>query len=266
MNAYRNLDLVEVANKLKLFTLNLQDYKMVSPTLAKVVITMTGQAPVKEQVRASVADLFKGLASPVTASFRQLTNTGSTSVLVGFVKASSEVRSMTDVNKDKMKAMASNLLMDETDQSLWEIRKGSTGQYLVKQGEEDLSELANSLYARKVGMPTLANVADAEACSKEFAAFIDKNSEEVEHGYVIASEGGTTTILPYGEDEVKTIDSEQLVEVNNLDGEDVKAIGLQMATASMDRNAMVEYYKKAYSYSPDYIQSIIDMIDQHAFA
>jgi hypothetical protein len=29
---------------------------------------------------------------------------------------------------------------------------------------------------------------------------------------------------------------------------------------------MVEYYKKAYSYSPEYIQEIIKMIDQHAFA
>lgn len=266
-NMYRNLDLADLASKIRTFTLNLQDFEMVSPTLARVAVTITGQVPKREQLRASMADLFKGLASPVMSSFRALPNTGSIGVAIGFVKAASEVRSLEDEDKGKYKAMSSNLLMDNTDTSLWEIRKGGAGQYLIKQGEEDLSELAGMLQVRKAGMPTLAEVASMPTSPKEFAAFVDLASEEVLYGYVVGEEAGKSVVVAFSEDkDVYEVSAAHMIEVIELDGADTKAFGMEMAASGLDRAAMVEYYKKAYSYSPEYIQEIINMIDQHAFA
>lgn len=266
---YRNLDLAAIADQVRQYTLNLQDYEMITPTLARVCLTMSGKAPIREEVRASIASLFKGLASPVASSFRELSSTGGLRTFVGFVKASHEVRQIEDVDTTKMKAMASNLLMDETDKSLWEIRNGAGTKYLVKQGEEDLSELATSLYQKKSGLPTLAHVASVPSEVREFAAYVDTKMEEVQYGYVVASENGNMKIVAYDSDSEDLVDvkPEQLVEVVNLDGEDEKEFGRQLATAAnMDRQAMVEYYRQAYMHSPDYLQKIIDMIDQHAFA
>lgn len=266
-NLYRNLDLAQVASKVRLFTTNLQDFKLVTPSLARVCLTISGNVPTRDQVRASIADLFKGHASPVVNSFRQLTTAGHMQVVVGFVKTLHEVRDLDTATQKGMKAMASNLLMDEADKSLWEIRKGSSGsQYIVKQGDEDLSELATSLYQRKAGMPTLANVQDEPAAAKEFAAFIDLASEELQHGFVVSSEGDKMLVIAHGDDTPKEISTAQLVQVAHLDAEDYKKAGIEMAASGMDRNAMVEYYKKAYGYSPEYVQQIIEMIDQHAFA
>lgn len=265
-NLYRNLDLADLASKVRTFTLNLQDYEMIAPAIARVCVTVSGNAPVKEQVRASLSELFKGLASPVASSFRHLTTAGGMQVLVGFVKSAHEVRAMEDVDQSKMKAMASNLLMDKTDESMWEIRNGSTGKFLVKQGDEDLAELAQSLHTKKSGLPTLAYVQQLPVLKREFAAWVDIGSEEVQHGYVVESSADKLTVIAHGDDDVSEIEVAQLVEVVNLDGEDIKAYGMELAADGMDRAAMVEYYKKAYGYSPDYVQKIIDMIDQHSYA
>ena len=266
-NLYRNLDLAEVAGKVRLFTTNLQDFKMVTPSLARVCVTISGNVPPRDQVRASIVDLFKGHAAPVQNSFRQLTTAGHMQVVVGFVKTLHEVRDLDAATQKGMKAMASNLLMDEQDKSLWEIRKGASGtQYIVKQGDEDLSELATSLYSRKAGLPTLANIQDEPASSKEFAAFVDIASEELQYGFVVSSEGDKMTVIAHGEDEAKEISTVQLVQVAHMDADDYKKAGVEMAASGMDRSAMVEYYKKLYGYSPEYVQEIIDMIDQHAFA
>jgi len=74
-------------------------------------------------------------------------------------------------------------------------------------------------------------------------------------------------VTPFGADETVEIQMAQLVEVINLDGEDAKAAGTVMAAeVAADKNAMTEYYRKMFSYAPDYVQKIIDMINSHAFA
>lgn len=266
-NLYRNLDLTEVANKVRLFTTNLQDFSMLTPSLARVCVTLSGDIPPRDQVRASLAELFKGHAAPVADSFRKLTTAGSMTTVVGFVKTLHEVRDLEEATKKGMKAMASNLLMDEGDKSLWEIRSGSSGsQYIVKQGDEDLSELATSLYVRKSGLPTLANVQDEPATAREFAAFVDLSSEELQHGFVISQEDGKMTVLAHGEDEVKTITSEQLVQVAHLDADDYKKAGVEVAATGMDKQAMVNYYKKLFHYSPEYVAMIEQVIEDYAVA
>lgn len=266
MNAsFRNLDLDAIASKINTFTLNVNDYEMISPTLARVIITSSGEMPVQEEVRASIARMFQGLASPVSESFRKVTD----GVIAGFVKTAREVREYDEqqVTAGKLKVMAANLLMDTADQTLYEVKESSTGKYMVRQGDDDLTALVHLACHTKMTQPTFAHLASMPAESKEFAAFVSPESEEVEHGYVLSSEEGKMTVLPYGADTPLEITTSHLVEVCNLDGEDVKAFGTDMAAeVAADKSAMVEYYKKMFNYAPDYVAQVISIINMHAVA
>jgi hypothetical protein len=267
---FRNLDLDSITSRLNSFTMHVNDYQMISPTVARVMINYTGTAPnEQEEIRASIGRVFKGMASPVAESFRKVTE----GVIAGFVKVSREVREYDEatvtaaVASGKMKVMAANLLMDKTDESLWEVKEGATGKYTVRQGNDDLSQLVHLATKTRIGTPTFAHLASVPAEQKEFAAFVSKDSEEVEHGYVVASADGVMSVLPVGADEPVNIEVSQLVEVLNMDGDDTKALGVEMAAGvAGDKAAVVEYYKKAYGYAPDYLQKIMDMINCHSFA
>jgi hypothetical protein len=263
---FRNLDIDALASKLNSFTLSVNDYEMVSPTLARVMISYTGETPrMHEETRAGIAKLFDGHATPVAESFRKVC----AGVITGFVKASREVREFDpeSVTAGKMKEMAANLLMDKSDETLWEKRSGASGDYLIRQGEEDLSQLVHLAMHRQAGQPTFAALASMPAESKEFAAFVSPESEEVEHGYVVASADNKMTVIPFGAEEAVEVQTANLVEVIHMDGEDMRALGTEMAAeVASDKSAMIEYYRKAYGYAPDYVQKIIDMINQHSFA
>lgn len=269
---YRNADLASIARRVNTFTVSLQDHQMVTPTLARVVLSWTGQQPDRSEVAASIADLFNGLASPVESSFRSL-QSGPVSVAIGFVKANREVKEYTSeiaANQGRYKAMASNLLMDREDQSLWEVHSGSTGKFLVKKGNEDLSELVHLATARKATLPTLAQVASVPAEVQEFAAFVDPTVQEVMHGYIVGrADGGKVHVLAFeGDGQDQEIPEDLLVEVVNLDGKDQEAAKIKMsAEVAADRGAMVSYYTKLFgSYAPDYLKNVITMIDSHSIA
>lgn len=273
--SFKNWNTDAVLARVNTFSVNLQDYEVLTPTLAKVLITYSGTSPIKEEVRASIAKLFGQQASPVANSFRSLERTGGSKTLAGFIRYQSDVKDYDETAADvqgRYKQMASNLLMDNDDKSMWQIKAGSTGKYLVRKGEEDLSELVHLAHSKKSGQPTLSQLASVPAEPREFAAYVDMKQEEVMHGYVVAKSDDNTkmTVVAFdGEGELEEISVSQLVEVAAFDGEDEKEIGTKLsvtAAGGMDRQAMIDYYKKAYSYSPDYIQSIIEMIDQHSFA
>jgi hypothetical protein len=264
----KNFDIDSAIAKINTATVNIHDYSMLTPTLAKVIVTYTGESIAHETMRSQIAGLFKGYGSPVLSSFRKLDRIGTKNAVIGFVKSVVEVRSLAEANTEgtKMRAIASNLLMDETDKSLWEIKTGSTGQYIARQGNDDFSGIVGLATARVKGVPMLSQVAIAATETQEFAAYVCPVSEEVNHGYVVASTNGSVSILPFGETESVQVAEANLVEVVNLDGEDQNVLGRMSQTAAGDKSAMIEYYKKAYSHSEDYIQKIIDQINQHSFA
>lgn len=263
---FRNLDLDALSKNLSTFTLSLNDYEMVSPTIARVILNTTGTPPrEREELRLAIAKLFAGQASPVVDSFRSVTE----SCMAGHIKLAREVRDFdeAEVASGRLKALASNQLMDTSDQSLYEVKEGSTGKYMVRLGNDDLSQLVHLACKTTTGTPTLAHLASMPALVKEFAAYVDLDSEEVEHGYVVANTNGTMTVLPVGGEEGVEVVEAQLVEVINLDGEDQKVFAHEMAAeVASDTSAIIEYYRKAYPYAPDYVQKIIDIIGQHARA
>lgn len=260
---FRNLDLAQAAGRMNLSTINLQDYEPMTPSIARVILTVTGR-PDKQQLRASIAEHFKGFAAPIVNSFRELRTSLAARVLVGYVKTSAQVKEYEDTKGYKV--MASNLLMDEADESLWELRKGTTGTYLVKHGEEDLSELATKLVQRRAGAPVMAQLACASTATREFASYVDFNTGEVEHGYVIETANGKVKLLPVEQNETVEIEETQLVEVVDLQGKDEQETGMRLATASVTSKALIEFYSQVFQMAPDYLAKLIDAINEHAVA
>ena len=265
----KHFDIDAAIARINTSTVNIHDYELMTPTLAKVIVTYTGDLPRHEELRSQISTLFKGFAAPVVASFRKLDRIGNKNAVIGFVKSVVEIRTLESANAEggKMRAIASNLLMDETDKSLWEIKTGSTGQYIARQGNDDFKELVGLATARVKGVPTLNQIAMSSTETKEFAAYVCPVSEEVMHGYVVASNNDEIEVVPFGDSDASIkVQEANLIEVINLDGEDQNTLGRMSQSAGVDKNAMIEYYKKAYQHSPDYVQKIIDQINQHAFA
>jgi hypothetical protein len=251
------------------FTVNLHDFKFISPTIARVILTHTGSVPDADTVRAEIASLFQNAASPVVASFRNLTENGNIRSIVGFVRSNRPVKDFDESaeNASRYKVMSSNLLMDKSDQTMWEIKSGAHGKYLARKDVEDLSELVHMAQATVMGMPKFNQLAALGGSPREFVAYMDLNTEEVGYGYVVAQVGEKHTVVAHDRDEQVEVMASQMIDVRDLEGEDEQVAGMAMAQeVAADKASMIQYYRKAYSYSPEYIQKIIDMINQHSFA
>ncbi len=272
-DSYRLFDLDRVAAQLSRFTVAVHDYKMVSPTVARVVLSYTGETPVEEEIRQKISALFDNNAAAIAGSFRSLTHNGDIKSVVGFVKMSREVRPFGEdevkASADSFKVMASNLLMQKADGSMWEIKSGAMGKYLAKQTGDDLRELVHLAHNPVSGLPRFNQIASLASMTQphEFAAYVDLGAEEVMHGFVVESSDDKVKILAKETNEVVEVTADCLIQVQDLEGETQKVMASpEMQNFNMDKSGMVEYYRLAYRYDPAYIQKIIDMIGQHSFA
>lgn len=271
---YRLFNLDAVAAQLSRFTVSVHDYTMVSPTVARVVLAHTGQVPSQEEIRQKISALFDNNAAAIAGSFRQLTSAGDVKSVVGFVKMSREVRPFGDeeikASAENFKVMASNLLMQKSDSTMWEIKSGAMGKYLAKQTGDDLRELVHLAHNPVSGLPRFNQLASLASMTqpREFAAFVDLGAEEVMHGFVVESSEDKLTVLARETGEVVEVATNQLVQVQDLEGEETAALTAspEMQNFGQDKSGMISYYKLAYRYAPDYVQKIIDMIGQHSFA
>lgn len=260
---YREFDANSIIDKLStLSTVNLNDYEMVGEGLARVVVSYTGDIQ-GEDFRAKLAEKFNGLAMPIKHSWKRLTANS----VMGWISANREIREYDEVEQGKKyRALASNILMDRDDETTWQLKETeSGGKYLCRQGIEDLSEIAHTLNVRKTGIPLLAAVASAEVDEREFVAFINKQEGEVDYGYVVAKEEkGIKSVLSAITQEVSEVDPVCIIHATNLMGADVKAYGKEVAAS--DKQTVIDYYKTLYRYSPEYIQEVINCINDMSFA
>lgn len=269
-NSLTGFDLDRISSKLTAFRLSVNDYKMVTPTLARVVLNMNGTPEDSLQMRVAIAKLFGNQASAVEGSFRWASRNGDVKAVVGYVKSNNDVREF-DPKADgaKYRAMASNLLMDNEDKTLWEVRSGSgDNKYLARQGNEDLSALVHLATSFRSVSPRLSQTASGVPAPKDFVAFVDRTTEEVRYGFAVSTatveSKGTLTVVATNDENAVDIPEADVIDVYEPDAED----NAQVATAAtgLSKEAMIAYYKKAYSYSPEYINLIIDTINQHSFA
>lgn len=261
-------DITRLAAKMSSVRFSINDSNTLTPTLAKVVLTMSGTPESQLEIRKQVAKLFQGQASVVEGSFRWADREGDIKTAVGFVRANTEVREYEEkASNGKYRVMSANLLMDQEDSSLWEVKEGAGTRYLCRQGNEDLSSLVALASNRKASLPKLSECASAVVAKTDFVAFVDTNTEEVRYGFAVqAATDGTLTVVASDNEDSMDVEVASVIDVMELEGEDLAKLSETAMAPGMSKEAMIAYYRKAYSYAPEYIAEIIKMIDMHAFA
>lgn len=180
-----------VADRLaaRIHTINatISDFRMITPTLAQVVATFNSVDTDRDTLAGAVGRAFDNNATPIENSFRTLSSYGNPA-MVGFVSVNRETRPYDDTAPKSMVALASNMLMDSTDDSLWEVRSDSNGNKLLCRQEGDaLQMLLETASVRIPRAPKLNNVV-ASADRGNFVAFIDPKTEAMRYGYVLATD------------------------------------------------------------------------------
>lgn len=253
---------------------NITDFAQYSPTLARVVVAFNAKADPDKLARA-VCAAFNNEATPVPGTFRFLTGTENTAV--GFVTANTQSMPYEAANVGSMVALAGNMLMDSTDESLWKVHTSHAGdKVLVRQGTNELTAILETAKMRVRGAIPLSHVAGFAGVG-EFAAFVHPETLTLGYGYVVASElelppgdfagQEAVEILPMDEDGQAApsvvVPTELVIESANLNGSDrLEAVA---APVAMNKQALIDYYTRIYSrISPDYLQKVVNIIDNHA--
>jgi hypothetical protein len=305
----QRLDMASVADRLasRISTVaaTIADYRMVTPTLAQVVATFNTVETDRASLARAVGAALNNDATPIEGSFRSLSSYGNPA-MVGFVTVNREIRPYEEASTKKMQALSSNMLMDATDDSLWEVRSdGSGNKMLCRQEGDSLQGLMETAKIRVPRAPKLDNVM-AGVDRGNFVAFIDPTTESLRHGYVLATDlqiapqpvGGidldpadrlnAVEILPLDQgqmpdntsDEIVgegnriaerliednapvTVPASLIVESANLDGDD-KVAEVAAPGNFTNKQSLLDYYKRLFSYSPDYYAQLTKIINNHA--
>lgn len=252
------------------------EYRMVSPRLAKVTLSAAGGNQVHNQdalMDAVCAALNDG-ATPVRSSFRWLN--GGTSA-IGFVYASTETRPIDEKTlKASYREMAKNLYMSPEDEKLWEVKQGAAGSYLARQGQDDLTALLETSRVSPAGsQPRMRSVLTASTAKNEFLAFVSEGqySAEMDYGFVThTGDDGSIQVLSHMSNTVQVVNPELIVSSHSVARSTLPSLPKaalerhrQTAASATDAKlTSVEYYKLAYGHAPEYVNKIIQQINEMA--
>lgn len=240
----------------KMQTVAITDYKVVSKKLARVILSTTGN-PSKSTIEDAVAKKSTGTFAVVKGSFRKVAE----GVAVGFVKANTQVRAF-DKTKYRTFASASNIMMDKSDESLWEVKTNSTGKFLVRKNNEDLSALLEASTMRRSDVVRLARLTIAKAEPSDAVVFVDDEGE-VQAGYAVSTNDEEVKVLEANTRKLKTVGYGAVVGIMNVP---VEASLHRKVKASAATDKMVDYYTQLFSYAPDYLEKVINNINETAIA
>jgi hypothetical protein len=245
-------------------TVAITDFKIVASKLAKVVISFTGKFD-KAEVTAALGRQLGNLATPVENSFQRV----KAGCAVGFIRANQEVRVPEPQELKAYKIMSSNIMMDESDKSLWEVRKGASGTYLARQGHEDLSELVSAATNHGIlNVPRLNHIAQASVARREFVAFASA-SGDMDYGFCVGvnRNDGMLKVVATSDRQAVVISSEQVVASvpvgkNALQlPHDAHARITASGISRTDADQEITYYQKLYGYDPAYLAEVIRQVE-----
>ena len=238
-------------------TVNITDFSMKSKTLAKVVISFTGDID-PNFIHTELAKKLEYKGTPIRSSFKQV----KPGVAVGFIRANKQVRS---VSADEIQAgyrvMSSNIMMDNSDKSLWEVKdNGAAGKYLARHGEEDLTALVASTAQRRPDSPRLGQITIARAAASEMVAFVDDDGD-VDHGFAVATNDDKVKVLSFSRRIPVTVDYDSVVSIYPVSvPRELHNRVTASLTAEQKKNAK-DYYTRLYSYDENYLRLILEEID-----
>lgn len=233
------------------------------PTVAKVIVSYTGKFN-KETLRAAIREKFDNRVAAVEDSFREVR----AGVGVGFLRANRELRMVdqTELRANYRPVGASNIMMSDADNSLWEVRDGKSGKYLARHGNEDLSELVNANVNRRPDVPGIRHMGIAKAARGEFASFVTKTGD-MDHGFVIASNDEKVKVVSCTTSMPAVVNYEMVTAISRVPLP--KSFTQQMMKAGIsreDKSQAIEYWTKLYSYNPAYLSDVIDQVNNDTVA
>lgn len=240
-------------------TVTLTDYQMITSGLAKVVISYTGKLS-KQEISAALSEQMKHLAMPVESSFREV----QAGVAVGFVRSNRTIRVIEDDKQLRAgyRVMSSNIMMDNNDKTLWELKSGKGGKYLARHGHEDLSELIETTATHRADLPGLSKITMAKAVEREFVAFASA-SGDMDYGFCTRVNANKLEVVSSAQGRAITIPHEvvaQIVQVKILRSDHERLVKAGLSRA--DKSKEIEYYTRLYSYSPSYLADVIGNIEE----
>lgn len=259
-------------------TAHLLRYELVTPSIAKVVATVSHDAGVQDN-RAALASLFQGRATPIANSFREInTNNpqGQRMAMVGFVAANVLAQELTDEVSANFKEVAKNVLMDEHDRTMWQVTEHAGRKFIRRQHQEDLSELMHET-------ATVANVGISRQYTEisslmvdtsgdfNVIAFVDPESLTIRTGYVCEQasfeNGFQIAALCKDSTDLVHVDERLVVQcAYNVDPNNQLSSAVAETAGFADSETLKRYYAKVYGFSPEYLRELDDEIDQQAKA
>jgi hypothetical protein len=241
-------------------TVNITDFKMINPLVAKVVIGYTGHVD-REFIRNSLTAKLQNSATPVVSSFKEV----KPGVAVGFVKATKDIRQISDKQITAgYRSIGGNVLMDKSDNSLWGVKSGAAGKYLVRQEQEDLSALVQAAAQRRVDIPRLNQIAIAAAAAKELVAFVDMDGD-MDYGFAMKGTTEKVKVMSFARRCEVTVDYDSVVSIYPIQiPKQLSAQVLASMTPAEKSNAKA-YWDKLFFYAPDYLRQIKEYVDQGTF-
>lgn len=268
-------------------TIEVQSYALAGAGLARVMIEVTHNAASRANPKA-IADALKnrlnGKMEAVAGSFASIEKSNFTERLTGLVAAVREIVPVTDESSKGMKAVASNMFMDD-EQHMWVLRKTEAGQLFVKTtGIDDDMSLVGMLdacasagfrnspdYGRMVAQcSSLANSVEGG----DFVSYVNGDNMVVA-GFVVAGVAGEEEIvvLPVGGSEGETINKAAVTQIHAQDefpaheqtGEEEVETVVAAGRGAIDINFLLDYYKKVYARSPQFYQMFAQRLQSHQF-
>lgn len=245
---------------------SLHEHKMLSNQVAKVIVSISNDRCTASEIASAITRAVGSGFAPVLNSFRPIPGANCIA-LAGFVTKNSEVILATEDKFKTMKPVTASIMLDPQDSSMWDLRNGPQGSFLVRAGEEDLGSLLLTASVRNVNAPRMREMA---SCSTdgEFVSYVNPVTGALGHGFVLASDGDMLEVVN-DEDELPVLMGEDsIVEAAALHNED-KVIAAKVGITAADfdsrsKAAMTDYYKQLYSYAPQYLADIVAQIDAHA--
>lgn len=247
-------------------TLAITDFKAIDKTTAKVIISFTGKQT-KDEIRSGLLKKFKNMAAPIEGSFKII----KPGVAVGFVRANKELRV---VSPKEMKASyrvmsnTSNIMMDNKDKTLWEVKTGNGGKYLARHGNEDLSELVQASVNRRPDVPGLRHVSVAKAVAGEFVAFVSKTGD-MDYGFALGTKASTGELVvsSYATETPVAVGYDTVTSIYPVPvPKSFQRAMVKAGISTADKAQANEYWRKLYSYDKPYMDDVIRQVNEDTVA
>lgn len=247
---------------------SITEYRMVNDRLAQVIISASARHTTNDLRTAVQASLGEAV-SVVRDSFRWLTEDKSS--MIGFVALATPQRLLDTDKPEKAgyREVAKNMYLSEEDESVWEMKKSAVGTYMVRNGHDNLAELIETARVSPRGAtPRMSNVVNASAAPSEFISFVNSFGSampSVDHGFVVSTTKDTFSVVTATYDKPITVRRSEIVSSHSLDDKEIHQAylaGAKRVNAATDKPKSVEYYKKLYSYAPEYLKLVMKEISE----